>query len=83
MLVNYDQFSAGDTILDEWYDTTWVNKLQRSNLTARDIELWKQRRLLDKECSVEAEVDMLKNSRFDIVKCVYSNQKFAVIVAIK
>ena len=83
MLVNYDQFSAGDFTLNEWYDTTWVNKLQRSNLTARDIELWKQRRLLDKECSVEAEVDMLKNSRFDIVKCVYSNQKFAVIVAIK
>lgn len=83
MLVNYDQFSAGDATLNEWYDKTWISKLRQSNLTERDIELWKQRRLLDKECSVEAEVDMLKNSRFDIVKCVYSNQKFAVIVAIK
>lgn len=83
MLVNYDQFSAGDFTLNEWYDKTWISKLRQSNLTEIDIELWKQRRLLDKECSVEAEVDMLKNSRFDIVKCVYSNQKFAVIVAIK
>ena len=83
MLVNYDQFSAGDATLNEWYDKTWISKLRQCNLTERDIELWKQRRLLDKECSVEAEVDMLKNSRFDIVKCVYSNQKFAVIVAIK
>ncbi|MGN0788595.1 MAG: class I SAM-dependent methyltransferase [Christensenellales bacterium] len=83
MLVNYDQFSAGDVTLNEWYDTTWVTKLQRSNLTERDMQLWRQRRLLDKECSVEAEVDMLKNSKFDIVKCVYSNQKFAVVVAIK
>lgn len=83
MLVNYDQFSAEEATINEWYDKTWISKLRQSNLTERDIELWKQRRLLDKECSVEAEVDMLKNSRFDIVKCVYSNQKFAVIVAIK
>lgn len=83
MLVNYDQFSAGDATLSDWYDKTWVNKLQSSQLTERDIQLWRQRRLLDKECSVEAETEMLRCSNFDIVQCVYSNQKFAVIVAIK
>lgn len=83
MLVNYDQFSAGDDTLNEWYDKTWISNLRQSNRPERDIELWKQRRLLDKECSVEAEVDILKNSKFDIVKSVHSNQKFAVIVAIK
>ncbi|MGN0771965.1 MAG: class I SAM-dependent methyltransferase [Christensenellales bacterium] len=83
MLVNYDQFSAGDSVLNEWYDKTWVAKLQQSILTEHDIQLWQQRRLLDKECSVEIETAMLKSCNFDTVKCVYSNQKFAVIVAIK
>ena len=31
-----------------------------SGLTDRDIELWKGRRKLDKECSVEKEVEMLR-----------------------
>lgn len=38
MLVNYDQFSAGDATLNEWYDKTWISKLRQSNLTERDIE---------------------------------------------
>lgn len=52
-------------------------------LTDKDIELWKERRKLDRECSVEHEVDMLKECKFEIVKCVYSCQKFSVVVAVK
>ena len=51
--------------------------------SALDIELWKERRKLDIECSVEEEMDMLKKCNFKEVKCIYSNQKFSVIVAIK
>ena len=57
--------------------------IEHSGLTGKDIELWKERRKLDKECSVEQEVDMLRNCKFNVVKCVYSYQKFSVIVAIK
>lgn len=81
--VNYDQFCAGNNELNIWYDQYWENQLFNSGLTNRDIELWQERRKLDRECSVEEETDMLTRSGFRIVKCIYANQKFAVIMAIK
>lgn len=81
--VNYDQFRAGSDQLDKWYDEYWVKQLESSGLTPHDIELWKERRKLDKECTVEAEVDMLRKSGFSEVQCVYCCRKFAVILAVK
>lgn len=52
-------------------------------MTEKDIELWKERRKLDRECSVEQEMKLLKGCSFRIVKCVYTYQKFSVIVAVK
>ena len=83
IFVNYDQFCAGTKMLDGWFDTYWENGLQNSGLTANDIELWRDRRKLDKECSVEQEVEMLASSGFKQVKCLYSCGKSSVIVAIK
>ncbi len=83
LFINYDQFCAGQAEINNWFNSYWENHLATSGLTDKDIELWKERRKLDKECSVEQEVDMLKNAGFNIVKCVYSYQKFSVIVAIK
>lgn len=57
--------------------------LRGSGLTEHDIALWKERRKLDRECSVEEETAMLCKSGFKSVKCVYSYQKFSVIIAIK
>ena len=83
IFVNYDQFCAGDTRLNKWYDSFWEGQLYNSGLTDRDIELWLERRKFDKECSVEDETEMLKNSGFSTVKCIYAYRKFAVIIAIK
>lgn len=83
ILVNYDQFCAGESELNVWYDRYWEKQLFNSELTDRDIKLWQERRMLDKECSVEQESDMLKISGFRIVKCIYTYQKFSVIIAIK
>ena len=83
MFVNYDQFCAGDEVLDKWYDSYWEGQLAVSGLSEHDIALWQERRKLDRECSVEAEADMLKSCGFTAVKCVYSYQKFAVLLAIK
>lgn len=83
IFVNYDQFCAGSPEMDKWYDSYWENQLYNSGLKDRDIELWKQRRILDHECSVETQTDMLKKCGFRTVKCVYSYQKFAVIIAVK
>lgn len=83
LFVNYDQFCAGDKEIDHWLDSFWESRLEHSGLTDHDIELWKERRKLDKECSVEEEIEMLRQTGFKNVKCVYSYQKFSVIVAIK
>ena len=69
--------------LNEWFNSYWENQLEISGLTDKDINLWKERRRLDKECSVEEEIDMICKCNFKTVKCVYAYQKFAVIVAIK
>jgi len=83
IFVNYDQFCGGSTKMNTWFDTYWINKLESSDLTTKDIEQWKERRKLDREISVETEVQMLEQCSFTEVKCVYSCQKFAVIVAVK
>ena len=83
LFVNYDQFCAGQDEMNEWFNSYWENQLAKSGLTEHDIELWKERKKLDKECTVEEEIEMLCKSKFKTIKCVYSYQKFSVIVAIK
>ena len=83
LFINYDQFCAGQPEMNHWFNSYWESQLANSGLTDKDIELWKERRKLDRECSVEQEVDMLKKCGFKVVKSVYSYQKFSVIVAIK
>lgn len=83
IFVNYDQFCSGSEKMNKWFDSYWENQLDESGLTKHDIELWRERRLLDRECSVEDEIKMLKDCGFSEVKCVYSYQKFSVITCIK
>lgn len=83
LFVNYDQFCAEQLQMDHWFNSYWETQIKHSGLTDADLALWKERRKLDKECSVEQEVTMLKNCKFTIVNCVYSCQKFSVILAIK
>jgi len=83
IFVNYDQFCAGTPMIDNWFNSYWEKQLYGSGLTDRDIELWKERRKLDKECSAEKESEMLRQCSFSDVKCIYSYQKFSVIAAVK
>ncbi|MGN0637279.1 MAG: class I SAM-dependent methyltransferase [Huintestinicola sp.] len=83
IFVNYDQFCAEDHTTDTWYNSYWEKGLYTSGLTETDIALWKERRKLDKECSAEQEIKMLRNSGFKSVSCIYSSRKFSVITALK
>ena len=83
LFVNYDQFCAEQEKMDKWFDSYWESRLADSGLTDKDIELWRERRKLDRECSVRLEEDMLRKCGFGAVQCVYSYQKFSVIVARK
>ena len=64
LFINYDQFCAEQQQMNHWFNTYWERQIEHSGLTDKDIELWKERRKLDKECSVEQEVDMLKSCKF-------------------
>ena len=83
IFVNYDQFSAGSGCMNHWIDSYWENGLAQRGLTEHDIALWKERRKLDRECSVEEEMSMMRRSGFREVKCVYTYQKFSVILCMK
>lgn len=83
IFVNYDQFCGGTAKMNAWFDSYWIGGLESGDLAPKDIEQWKERRKLDREISVETEVRMLGQCGFSEVKCVYSYQKFSVIVAIK
>ena len=83
VFVNYDQFCASSEKMDKWFNHYWEEQLAKSGLTDHDIELWQERRKLDRECSVEEEIEMLRQSQFENTECVYSCQKFSVIVAQK
>ena len=65
IIVNYDQFCAETPEINRWFDSYWEKQLCHSGLTHRDIELWKERRKLDRECSVEKEIGdvLLSQSR--------------------
>ncbi len=83
IFVNYDQYCGEDPEINRWYGRYWEGQLSRSGLTKHDIELWQERRKLDRECSAEQQVKMLRACKFRTVECVYSYQKFSVIAAIK
>ena len=83
LFVNYDQFCAGHPEMDQWINSYWENQLAHSGLSNHDIALWRERKKLDHECSVEQETAMLEKCGFKIVKCVYSYLKFSVIIAVK
>lgn len=83
LFVNYDQFCAGTEEMNRWFDSFWERHLENSELTRTDLALWRERRKLDRECSMEDEMAMLKKCGFQHVKCVYSYQKFSVIIAVK
>ena len=83
IFINYDQFCADTKKIDNAFNSYWEEKIYNSGLTKEDIERWKTRRLLDKECSVSSEIKMLKETNFNNVNCIFSNQKFSVIYADK
>lgn len=83
VFVNYDQFCADSEQMSEKYNRYWENELENGGLSSRDIQLWHERRTLDKECSVLQEIEMMKRSGFSSVQCVYSCRKFAVIMGTK
>ena len=82
IFVNYDQFCAKDKSIDAAYEEYWLNFIKSTDAAETEIEKAGKRRKLDIECSVEQEIEMLKEAGFS-TECVYKNKKFAVMLSIK
>lgn len=83
VFVNYDQFCHDDQILNEQTERFWIEQIYRSGLAESDISLWRERKKLDRECSVSSELAWLRQAGFSACDCVFFDGKFGVIVARK
>lgn len=83
LFVNYDQFCSECPEFNGWFDDYWQGRWRKSDLSEKDIEMALDRKKLDRECSTEQEINMLKSCGFKAADRIYSNYKFAVIAAIK
>lgn len=83
VFVNYDQFCGETADMSSMLDSFWIEGLRHSDLSQLSLERWQERRKLDKECSMLDEYRWLKDAGFETVQCVYSYQKFSVLMAIK
>lgn len=83
LFVNFDQFDAGSSLMEEKYESWWLDYIGASGLTEQERAKWLERRSLDRENSVERTQSMLAEIGFPTVECVYRFMKFAVIIAMK
>ena len=79
--INYDQFCCDSPVIDNITNQYWRNNLYRSGLSETELARWQERQKLDRECSVNEEIAMLKKSGFKNIECIYLCGKFAVIAA--
>lgn len=83
LFVNYDQFCAETPEMSRWFDAHWHAQIAQSGLSAQEMARWQERKKLDRECSEQAQVAMLRRAGFTLVQGIYSCRKFAVLAAIK
>jgi ubiquinone/menaquinone biosynthesis C-methylase UbiE len=81
--INLDQFIAASEEINTMYNEWWYNYIRQSGVKEDEESAWIERKKLDKENTVKETIELLKESGFTHVECVYSFMKFAVIIAMK
>lgn len=83
VFVNYDMFISDTEEETGMMNDEWETMVLNSALSNADKEHWLKGRSIDKECSVNEEINMLLKSGFSKVVCLFQDKKFAVIMARK
>ena len=83
LFVNYDQFCSDSSVINENVEEYWIDEIKKSGISEIEYERWLERKKLDREISISKEIQMLKDVGFRNVECIYSKEKFGVIVSIK
>ena len=81
--INLDQFIGETETVNDLYNKWWNNYIDHSGITPEEKAAGMERRKLDKENTMPETIELLKNSGFRSVECIYSFMKFGVIIAIK
>lgn len=81
--VNADQASGSTPQLDDKYSSRWVAHIRGSGLPVEAIESAIERRKLDRNAPLNAQLDWLREAGFTDADCVYKFNEFAVFTARK
>ncbi|MGN0834301.1 MAG: class I SAM-dependent methyltransferase [Candidatus Spyradosoma sp.] len=83
LFVNYDQFRAENAETEAQTEARWTEQIRAAGLSEAEFARWRERKKLDRECTVAQEILWLKEAGFASAECLYLNGKFAVVRAEK
>ncbi len=83
IFVNAEQVAGGTPDIESYYRKEWEETVRRSGIPEEEIAAWKERLKLDRESTVEWQINRLKDAGFKDADCAYKFYKFAVIFGVK
>ena len=81
--LNIDQYKSPSRNINKKYIELWINDITKHKVTKKDIESWIVRRKLDKETTMENEMNKLNEIGFKEVECLFKYWKLGVIAGKK
>lgn len=83
IFMHAEQVLAPNIHLQEVYHSTWLDKIKKSGLSMKEIEMGLERVKLDKRTPLETQLSWLKDIGFANVDCLFKYYDFVVIKAEK
>ena len=78
--INYDQFKMNDEKLEKSVEKDWCHSIIDAGIDEQNFLLMKERRNLDRETTVEEEINLLEKQGFKDISCIFRYFKFGVII---
>lgn len=79
IFINADQVHGETPFIENLNKTTWRNYVENGGLTEEEIKAGYERTGLDKDISLDQQLDWLKETGFSDVSCLYKYYQFAVM----
>jgi len=83
IFVNAEQVLGATDTIESYYKKEWERTIRQNGVPEEEIAEWKERLKLDRESTVEEQINWLKEAGFADADCAYKFYKFAVIFGIK
>ncbi len=83
IFVNAEQVLGNTDAIETYYKKEWERTIRENGVPEEEIASWKERLKLDRESTVELQINWLKEAGFADADCAYKFYKFAVIFGVK